>query len=171
MRQNTNQIKQMKKPAKDMIDVRDEEVQTEDFNFIEYNSLTIQNAEIYMFDRVSKKMRKMVVEEEAPNVKVIKQYEYNFKGMKDDLFMQIRGNSLKKLEAEFKYKVDIKNSHYEINRSNRTLRSVMERLKELEGEVQLLEKKKEIYEGLEINDKEVVMVALDQNNSWKNGFS
>jgi hypothetical protein len=37
-------------------------IQTEDFNFIDYNAMTIENAEIYMFDRVSKNMRKLIVE-------------------------------------------------------------------------------------------------------------
>lgn len=41
---------------------REVEIQTEDFNFIDYESLTVQNAEIYMFDRISRKMKKIIVE-------------------------------------------------------------------------------------------------------------
>lgn len=44
------------------IEVRECGAQTEDFNFIDYDALMIQNAEVYMFERVSRKMRKIIVE-------------------------------------------------------------------------------------------------------------
>jgi hypothetical protein len=47
------------------IELKEVEMQTEDFNFIDYDALTIQNAEIYMFDRVSRKMRKIIVEQDS----------------------------------------------------------------------------------------------------------
>lgn len=62
------------------------------------------------------------------------QYEYSYKGHQDDILIQLKSSIAKKMEAEFKYKVETKNKHYEINRANKTLKALTERLSELELE-------------------------------------
>lgn len=66
---------------------------------------------------------------------MLRQYEYSYKGQKDNLLMQFKSSSTKRLEMEFKYKTDIKNSHYEINRANKTMKTLLARVKELQGDV------------------------------------
>ena len=50
------------------------------------------------------------------------------------------------MENEFKYKTDIKNSHYEVNRINKTVKALMERQKELESDIAKLDFEKELKE-------------------------
>jgi len=47
---------------KEDLELRDREIQTEDFNFIDFDSLGVETGELYMFERKSKRMRKLVVE-------------------------------------------------------------------------------------------------------------
>lgn len=69
-------------------DLKDADIQTEDFNFINYDSLAVETAEIYMFERVSRKLRKMIVEiDPVTQMKVFKQFEYSYKGQKDDYLL------------------------------------------------------------------------------------
>ena len=42
----------------------DVEMQTEDFHFIDYDGMSVEIGEVYMFDRVSKKMRKIIIEKD-----------------------------------------------------------------------------------------------------------
>jgi len=46
-----------------------------------------------------------------------------------------KNKQIEKLDAEFRLKNDIKNAHYEINRANKTMKSLLERIKELQAEV------------------------------------
>ena len=62
--------------------------------------------------------------------------------MKNDLFLQMKSNITKKMDADFKYKADIKNKHYEINRANKTMKSLVERITELQVEIHNLEERK-----------------------------
>ena len=121
----------------------DIEMQTEDFQFIDYDGMSVETGELYMFDRVSKKMRKIIIEKDPETgSKILRVYEYNYKGEKDDFLLQLKSSIQKKQMIEFQYKIEMKNKQYEINRSNRTMKSLMQRICELEGEVYALEEKK-----------------------------
>lgn len=130
LRRATNQLNEGQREAA---------VQTEDFHFIDFEAIGVETGEIYMYERISRKLRKIVVEvDPLTNSKVIRQYEFSYKGQPDDFILHLRGSMAKKQEAEFKYKVEVKNKHYEINRANRTLKSLLERITMLENDVHLL---------------------------------
>ena len=65
---------------------KDMNIQTEDFNFIDYDALQIETGEIYMYDRISRRMRKLIIEtDKLTNNKIVKQFEYKYNGMKDQM--------------------------------------------------------------------------------------
>ena len=67
---------------------RDTEMQTEDFNFIDYDQLAVETAEIYMYDRLSRKLKKIIVETDIhTGQKVFNQYEFSYKGQRDDVLI------------------------------------------------------------------------------------
>eukprot|EP00347_Sterkiella_histriomuscorum_P020606 403337169 len=144
---------------------KDADTQTEDFNFIDYDQLAVETAQIYMFDRVSRKLKKIVVEvDPQTGQKIFNQYEFSYKGHQDDILLQLKSSIAKKLEAEFKYKVETKNKHYEINRANRTLKSILQRISELELDCYSLQVQKGKLQGNQCRYRSTTI------NSQKRGF-
>eukprot|EP00347_Sterkiella_histriomuscorum_P015973 403354987 len=150
---------------------QDADTQTEDFNFIDYDQLAVETAQIYMFDRVSRKLKKIVVEvDPQTGQKIFNQYEFSYKGHQDDILLQLKSSIAKKLEAEFKYKVETKNKHYEINRANRTLKSILQRISELELDCYSLQVQKGKLQEINVDTEAPLQTVKNESLAYQSGF-